>query len=128
MRTGDPVFSRNGEPAVVLARQANNDVLRADARPEQLREQFRHGYIKGLESSERKQFNAIMDSILEIDDVHEQLSALKGKIETFERQESPSPQGLRFARYLKSELFHLMQVNNIQPREYNIPYFEAIKS
>lgn len=120
LRVGDPAFTYMGMPAVVTAKNEQRQELTIDADPEIVANSHRHGYLKGLSPETRQSFNDIMDEVKSLADSQEKISKLQEKIAEFENHESESKR--QIAKYLKAELAHTMNSQNISPRYYQIPF------
>lgn len=128
LKIGDPVFTRRGQPGVIVGRDDRSQRYESKIENEAVRTAFRHGYVKGMEEEMRHNFNAIMDDLQGIEDAEERMNSLQGTIEKLELDADNGPDSQRLVRYLKSELFHLMRTHNVSPKEYKIPYFEVFNS
>ena len=117
LKVGDPVFEKTGFPSYVKEREPETESVHLDARKEKVKEQSRHGYIRGLSGEQRSDFNEILDDIADISEPREKAATLQEKIQDIEGSE-PTLQNKRMIRYLKSELFHIMQSYKVFPREY----------
>lgn len=127
INVGDPIFSKRGDPGVVVNKNESTQSIQVESRSELVEDTFRHGYIKGLDPQMRQQFNKIMDDITEIGDAKTKMLALQKTIESMEKDEEVFLETRSLVNYLKSELFHIMQLNNISPQEYEVPYYELSK-
>lgn len=122
MRVGDPIFSPKGKPGVVADKDKETEQLSVDGKHEVVKDQFRHGYLYGLDKK-REDFNEIMDEISELESPKEKAQVLQEKIQ--EMEENKSKDSVRLIRYLKSELVHLMSTYNLSPRSYVVPPHKA---
>jgi len=114
MRLGSVVFGANGMPGVVKSKDEVSRELEIDTDRQEVARTHRHGYINGLSVEEREFFNTSLDRISEIENPAERLEAMKKIVD----ESKSDPKNARMTRYLESEMFHLMQVNNISPRYY----------
>jgi hypothetical protein len=119
LKVGDPIFMANSSPGIVKKADMEKGRLNVDVDTEAVAKHFRHGYIKGLDENERLQYDSTLDSIEEIKNPKEQISALQEKISQLENG-TPSLQQIKMARYLKAELNHIIQVGKINPRFYEV--------
>ncbi len=124
LQIGDPIFTRTGTPGFIKERSEAKESVVSDVNEAAVKTQFRHGYIRGLSSDARQEFNGIMDRIRTLDQGPEKVRAMQKTIDEMENVPEKKPETMMFIRYLKSELFHLMQVYNIHPQEYSIPFHE----
>ncbi len=119
VRISDPVFLYDGQPAKVIGRDQLNGKLDVDSNLKQVTEDFRHGYIKGLEKDIRQDFDDFMDKINQIEDPKEKVEILQKRI--LELEENISPLSQKLVGYYKAELAHVMHTYNTSPRYFTIP-------
>ncbi len=118
-KVGDVSFGRNGEPAVVVNRDAAKGELTLSKDQKQIEKYHKHGYINGLKSEDRASLQSLLDDVSAAKDPEEKVSMLKEKITEIESD----PRQFQLLNYLKSELFHVMHLNNISPKEYKLQQF-----
>jgi hypothetical protein len=116
LKIGSATFSINGTPGVVASQDDVKAEYVIDTDREAVRKIHKHGYINGLSMEERVDFNKAIDDIIEIQDPKEKIDELAKVVE----ESRSDPKKFRMTRYLESELFHQMQINNLSPR-----YFKA---
>lgn len=117
-KIGDPIFDSSGRPGLIKDKDPRTGGLTVERSHQKVQENIRHGYLKDL-GTLRSDFNAIMDEIKDIENAREMIETLQSKIYKLE-DEVDSPHDLKMIKYLRSELFHLMQTHQISPREYRI--------
>ncbi len=123
IKVGDPLFNTQGEPGVVRKKESLHQRMQASSDRNEVKDEFRHGYIAGLDGKDRKTFNAFMDDIRAIDKPDEKIEKLQKKIQEMEKDPT-SQANIQLTKYLKSELFHLMQTYNVRPRQFEMSYRE----
>lgn len=117
IRPGDIIFTRQADPALVKERSLSTGTLKLDRDPEAVREMSRHGYLNGIDLESRQELNAILDEVKgSTSDKAQRIEMLKTRLETLEQD----PKNASVARYLKSEMVHLMNVYGVKPREFTI--------
>ena len=121
MRIGDAAFRGNGMPGIVENKDEQGN-LQIDTDQKRVRQQFRHGYLNGMPSQDRQQFNEILDTVRQTDDPKEKLNLLSTKMA--ELNEEPA-KNRNLLQYLNSEMWHVMQTYNVHPKEYKIQSRDA---
>ncbi|MBI2601952.1 MAG: hypothetical protein HYW48_02755 [Deltaproteobacteria bacterium] len=124
-KVGDPIFNSQGFPHVLKGKEEESAKFIAEADPEKVQEATRHGYIKGLQPEMRETFNKVMDKVKSTEDPREKLAFLQEQIASLETK-SHIKENQILARYLKSELFHVMQVYHVEPRTFEIPFHDVL--
>lgn len=114
---GDAMFLRNGVPGRVIDKNKDSGEVVLTTDKEVLKEQYRHGLINGMDEELREEFNDTMDDIREEEEPKERIADLKEQIEELETD----PEQRFMAKYLRSELNHLMNTHRIKPKEYVVP-------
>ena len=122
-QVGDALFLPGSRPAVVRGRDENSGGLVVDTDAQAVSEEHRHGYINGLEPEERNAFNAILDQVRETQDPLTRIDILQARIS--ELSQDQAPQSRKMARYLTSEMAHLMHMSGIRPRHFTLDEFRA---
>jgi hypothetical protein len=115
-KVGDVAFSRTGEPGVVVSRDATRGELTINNEAKEVEKFHKHGYINGLKSEDRDSYLTLLDEVAEMEDPEEKVGKLREKITELEAD----PKQFQLLGYLKSELFHVMHLYNISPKEYTI--------
>ncbi len=116
LRIGDSVFSRDGKPAVVIDRDEASAKLKLSTKKSETNNSTRHGYINGLSEVNRESFNSIMDDFKEIEDPKERATEMRSKLTELEAD----PRNHRIAKYVRSELMHLMNTYRIKPTNFTV--------
>lgn len=116
LKIGSATFNINGMPGVVTSQDEIKAEYVIDTDREAVRKIHKYGYINGLSVEEREQFNSVVDEIAKLEDPKEKIDELAKVVE----ESRSDPKNYRMTRYLESELFHQMQINNMSPR-----YFKA---
>lgn len=114
----DPIFSHTGEPGIVKEYRKNQEELVIDSKSEQVQKQLRHGYIKGMAPNMRVEFDQFMDKVKATQDPKSKVNMLQERIKSLEKESTPNSQIL--IGYLRSELAHVMHLNQYYPRHYEI--------
>jgi hypothetical protein len=115
-KVGDVAFGRTGEPGVVSGRDLARGELTVQTDLKEVEKFHKHGYINGLQPEERDIYQSVLDDVADIKDPEEKLVKLREKISEVEAD----PKQFHLLGYLKSELFHVMHLYNISPREYKL--------
>ncbi len=116
IRVGDAVFIRNGVPATVKDRDPNTGKLVLSQDQQQVRVDFRHGYLNGMSEETRLELYGILDAVkAETADPSERLEKLRVKLEEVD----VDPRKVHLARYLRAEMTHIMNTHQIRPREFS---------
>jgi hypothetical protein len=118
LRVGDIAFGRNGQPAVITEKSSAKSELKVSSDPKAIQKKHPYGYINGLKPEERTDFLSVMGDIAEIEEPREKVGVLQSKIQDIKED----PRQHHLVGYLESELFHLMNLHKISPREYTIPF------
>jgi hypothetical protein len=113
---GDTLFNADGRPGVVVGKNRQEGDLLIQRQGEQFDAARRRGYINGLPPEGRKQFNEIIDKLLNIEDSKEKVSVLSAKIQELKED----PRNHLLTKYLEGELAYLMNSSGIFPKEYKI--------
>lgn len=117
VRPGDVLFLRGGEPSVVTGFDKMAGKIRAAQDERSVTDHIRHGYINGLSEGNRQEFMAILDQVKgTTEDPTERIQLLRTRLDTLEQD--PKQQSL--ARYLRSEMTHMMAAYGVKPREFTI--------
>lgn len=124
-KVGDPIFNAQGFPQILKGKDEENAKFIAETDPETVKSSTRHGYIKGLKPDLRQTFNEVMDKVRSTDNPQEKMELLQKQINSLE-QAGHIKDNQKLARYLKSELFHVMQIYNVEPRTFEIPYHDVL--
>ena len=119
LKIGDPVFNVQGQAGLVSAKEQRTGKTVVNTDRAELQSGIRHGYLKGLDPKEREAFNQIMDAVKAMPKPEDRVAELKTKIDTMEAGQQ-STDGLKMLRYLKSEFFHLMQTQHVNPSTYTV--------
>ena len=122
IKIGDPLFTSDAHPGVMRKSNPVTDKITIDTDSKAVKEHFRHGYLKGLSTDERKEFNEVMDGIKSMEDANSGIDKLHGQITALEKE--PTPEHLKLVRYLKAELFHMMNDEKRSPRYVDMPGFK----
>lgn len=115
-RVGDVVYGVNGKPGVVVKSDRIAGEVDIDTQQKEVRDKHRHGYINGLTTKERKDYNSYLDDVHSQEEASEKISAIREKIGELKED----PKQVKMVKYLESELFHIMNTNNVSPRFYTI--------
>ena len=113
---GDTVFSPAGKPGVVTHRNKLSGELVVETDTPRFEKQRHRGFVNGLESEERKTYDAVMDQIKEEKDPRKRVAVLTREIDTLRGH----PKNRVVANYLEGEKAHIMHTEGIQPRQYSI--------
>jgi hypothetical protein len=116
-KVGDVSFLHNGIPAVVAGKESDSGKLMLDSDQGAVKKLHRHGYLNGLEDTDRKALLNILDKVSETEQPDEKIGLLNQQIDDL----SKDPRNFRLVRYLKSELTHMMNTYNVKPRYYEMP-------
>jgi uncharacterized membrane protein len=117
IRPGDTVFVRSGEPMTVLQRDAATGVTKLERDPETIKNNTRHGYINGLSLENRKIFNEILDEVKSNTEIpEERVQKLRDHLSEIEQD----PKQMILARYLRSEMIHIMNSHGLKPKEFTV--------
>jgi hypothetical protein len=117
IRPGDAVFLRSGEPGIVKDRNEITGKLKVDSDLQRVKQDMRHGFINGLTPEQREVFNTILDEVKgSTEDPGERVTILNAKVKELEQD----PKLFGLTRYVKAEMVHIMNSNNIKPREYSV--------
>ena len=117
IRVGDGVFTRVGQPGVVIDRNETTGALKLETELPKVQQSMRHGYINGLSPERRQEFYEILDQVkTETQDPKERVLTLNEKINELDAD----PRNLQLVRYLRSEMRHIMITHNILPNEYTV--------
>jgi hypothetical protein len=113
-KIGDAVFSRDGKPGVVIARDDATGRLQVEREGELLTKVKSRGYINGLDAAEREKYNEIRDSILEIENPIEKVTSLKKHVDELKQ----NPKNFNLTKYVEADLAHTMITHRIHPKVY----------
>lgn len=117
IRQGDTVFVRTGDPLTVLERDSATGLAKLEKNPEEVKKNTRHGYINGLNTENRKIFNEIMDDIKSsTENPEERIQKLQEHLNELEKD----PKQMMLAKYIRSEMIHIMNSYSIKPKEFTI--------
>ncbi len=116
-RTGDTVFTPSGIPAVVVKQNPIGHQTTLDRAKESLQETTRHGYVNGLDSSDRERFNGIMDDVKKAENPEQRIEQLQTKIEELGQEPKKN---FVLSQYLTSELSHFMFAAKVEPKIFMI--------
>lgn len=117
IRVGDAAFLRAGHPGIVRDKDPMTNELKLEKGLDAVQQDMRHGYLNGLDQSQRKSLYEILDQVKSTtDDPSEQINLLKDKIGELEQD----PRNYVLTRYARAEMFHLMNTFQVQPRLYSI--------
>ena len=119
VKIGGPIFNNKGMPGIVIDRDQKTAELVVDRGQESFEKATRHGFLLGMDSKMRDDFNDVMDRIKSLKEPKEKVLALQTKIHEL-RTDEPTKEGLRLSRYLESELFHVMSTYRYEPRIYRV--------
>ena len=117
IKLGDVVFTGDGRPSVVKARDEKKGNLNLDRTHEALKTSLRHGYKNGLNEEQRSDFNSILDDVKELESPMERVEELKSILSELEKD----PTKFILTRYVRSELSHIMNTHGIQARLFTVP-------
>lgn len=115
-KIGDAVFDRSGQPSVVVKQDPESKNFVINKENEKVKEFHRHGYINGLNPSEKSNYVKIMDD-LRTSDPKEKMLSLQERIA--ELKADPSQH--KMIGYLEAELFHVMNTHGVKPKTYEVP-------
>ena len=115
-RIGDVVYGVNGKPGIVVKSDRIAGEVEVDTKRQEVRDTHKHGYINGLTPKERTDYNSYLDDVSEKEDPQEKISSIRGKINELKED----PKQVKMVKYLESELFHIMNTHNVEPRFYSI--------
>ena len=108
---------RSGDPLTVLERDSATGITKLDREPGNVKHNSRHGYINGLSRENRKIFNEILDDIkASTADPEERIQKLRDHLNEIEGD----PRQLILARYLRSEMVHIMNSHGLKPKEFTM--------
>jgi len=116
LRVGDSAFTREGRPAAIKNRDPNSSQLTLSLKKADISDATRHGYINGLSKESRVNFNKVMDNLKKIEDPKERVGQMKLQLDQIEQD----PQNYNLAKYLRSEMMHIMNSYGIKPTEFTI--------
>ncbi len=114
MRVGDTVFLPRGQTAVITEQDKNLDSFKLSADPAVSKANSRHGYINGMSPEQRQDLMALMDRVKDIEDPKERVGEMRKKLEELRAD----PRQWQMARYVESEMAHMMNMFNIKPTTY----------
>lgn len=114
LRVGDTMFLPRGETAVITDFDRNSNSFKVSAEPGLNKESRRHGYINGISQEDRSNLMNLMDRVREIDDPKERIGELRKKLDEL----STDPHQWQMARYVESEMAHMMNMFGIKPTTY----------
>ncbi len=115
IRVGDSIFQSSGKVGIVRRVDQDNGEILAES-PEDLgSKELRHGYINNLNDSERQVFHETLDQVNGM----ETAEKVKSLTESIEKMRA-NPGNGRLVQYLQSQLSHIMQSENYQPRTYAV--------
>jgi phosphoenolpyruvate synthase/pyruvate phosphate dikinase len=113
-QVGDAVFSRSGKPGVVLDRDAATGRLKVERAGEGLDKVKKRGYINGLNTEERAQYNEIRDKVLEKEKPKEKVETLVAHLDELKA----NPKNHNLSKYVEADLAHTMITFGINPKTY----------
>lgn len=116
---GDVIFNRNGHPVLVRDQNPKTGEVFLDGDKEKVRNEVRHGIIRGLESASRTQLQDILDETGDSDSVNAGIDSLHARIKEL-KAASADP---RLVKYLEAELQHRMAQAQYTPRDYGFDRF-----
>ena len=114
---GDTIFAANGKPGVVTEKDPKSGRLTVEKEGDTFEKQRRLGYVNGLPAERRGEFNQILSEVRDESDPRKQIALLTQKIEELR----VDPRNHILAKYLESEMAHIMNTEGIQPRTYTVP-------
>jgi len=114
LRVGDTMFLPRGETAVITDFDRNSNSFKVSAEPGLNKESRRHGYINGISKEDRSSLMNLLDRVQEIDDPKERIGELRKKLDEL----SADPHQWQMARYVESEMAHMMNMFGIKPTTY----------
>ena len=114
MKVGDTVFLPRGQTAVVTEQDKHLSTFKLSADPAVAAEIRRHGYINGMSLEQRSSLMTLMDRVKEIQDPDQKVQEIRTKLEELRAD----PRQWQMARYVESELAHVMNVFGIKPTTY----------
>lgn len=115
-RIGDSLFNRDGVAGFVVNRDPKKETLQVATEGPEFEKGRRYGFINGLEPSQRKEFESIIDQMKDRDEARERVDFLHEQIETLKED----PKRGVLTRYLQGEMAHIMNSEGISPRIYSI--------
>ena len=115
LRVGDTVFLPRGDTAVVTEHDPSTSAFKISSDPALSKEVHRYGYINGMNPEQRLNLTTLMDRVREIDDPKERVGELKQKLDELRND----PRQWQMARYVESEMAHMMNIFNIKPTTYS---------
>ncbi|MEY4631148.1 MAG: hypothetical protein RIQ81_1268 [Pseudomonadota bacterium] len=114
MKVGDSVFLPRGETAVVTEHDKHLSTFKISADPAFSAHIRRHGYINGMTPEQRTSLMTLMDRVKEIEDPQSKVQEIRTKLEELRAD----PRQWQMARYVESELAHVMNVYGVKPTSY----------
>jgi len=121
-QVGDVLFRIDGRPVRFNGVKPETGKIELDSDKKTVKDVIRHGYINGLSEGDRSRFNTVMDEVREIRDPIQQVEELKAKIENLN---GDPKNNTSLTKYLRAEMAHIMNVNNIQPRFYQLDEYKT---
>lgn len=115
IRVGDSIFQSNAKVGVVRKIDEDNGEIHAESPPDLGTKELRHGYINNLNEAERQAFHETLDGVSGLE-TEEKVKSLTESIEKMRE----NPHNSRLVLYLQSQLSHIMQSENYQPRVYKV--------
>ena len=116
LRIGDSAFTREGRPAAIKKRDPFSGELTLSQQKADISDATRHGYINGLTKESRASFNQVMDKFKTIEDPKERVGQMQLQLDEIEKD----PTKYNLAKYLRSEMMHIMNTYRIRPKEFTI--------
>lgn len=114
MRVGDTVFLPRGQTAVVTEHDKNHGTFNMSSDPAVSKANSRHGYINGMSPEQRQDLMALMDRVQDLKDPKERVGEMRKKLDELRTD----PRQWQMARYVESEMAHMMNMFNIKPTTY----------
>lgn len=114
LRVGDTMFLPRGETAVVTDHDSNQGTFKISTDEKLGKSVSRHGYINGLNIEQRSNLMTLMDRVGEMTDPKERVGELHKKLDEL----SADPRQWQMARYVESEMAHIMNIFGIKPTSY----------
>lgn len=114
LRVGDTMFLPRGETAVITDFDRNSNSFKVSAEAGLNKESRRHGYINGISKEDRSSLMNLLDRVQQIDDPKERIGELRKKLDEL----STDPHQWQMARYVESEMAHMMNMFGIKPTTY----------
>ncbi|MFW7377614.1 MAG: hypothetical protein ACOH5I_02245 [Oligoflexus sp.] len=113
---GDLIFSRNGQPGMVMDRKPVDQSLIVQQHGEDYEKSRKYGYVNGLSPAERQDYQVAIDEARKESSPNLRVESLRKKITDL--QFDPSRQVLK--RYLEAEMAHIINSENIRVDQYEV--------